>query len=112
MELLHPYLAKITFTIFNRLVKKDEYAFAEIQRAVHERMLEEVEAFIRDNLDNESLRQGYEQRLAAAVENDDEEDYKDVLLTYLQLIPDMQYLLDRRMEGLEVTLMSKFYPMV
>lgn len=107
MELLQQYADKITLGLFVHLKDKDTNNFKVIRARVYELVLEETEQLIKDHLRARRMKTTFMKKLEQAFEQEDETVYAELILTYLQLVPDMALLLDRRMNSLETNIKAR-----
>lgn len=107
MDLLQQYADKVTLGLFVHLNNQDVNNFKVIRARVYELILEEVEQLITDHLKIPQMKAKFIRKLEQAVEREDEAAYEELILTYLQLVPDMALLLDRRMNALEVNINAR-----
>lgn len=107
IQFLAQYADKIALSLFTSLTDKTEDNLVSLRQQTYELILQETEQFIEKNLVSEILRKTFQEKLAQALEKEDEDGYEELLLTYLQLVPDMAFLFHSRMQGLEAVLKNK-----
>lgn len=109
MKLIGQYIDRIVNSLTQLIQKLDTAKQEKIREQVYDLVLKELEKFISDNLDP-SLKEKFDSQLLQSYDKDDPDKYTRTLFDHLQLIPDMLYLLDHRMKGLEAVIISEIIP--